>query len=249
MGVFASEPVGVSAASVVPVGQTQSEAVGAQATACTGAPRTPPPFGTPEPLATRCMTLQVGQRQVSPGEVFSVPVWMIRGARVANVNYEVRYDGSVVRAEPRVATGTFFRSALHAANTDPPGLIRVGRSQARGESGTGTISHVKFRAVGTPGQSTSLTLVVTTIDNPGGTHLRIDTIAGRIDIVSPETRPAGGCPPNDGVADAADAICALQMSVGLRSLDQVMDVDRDAAVTSSDASLLLREAAVAVSRI
>jgi hypothetical protein len=219
---------------------------------CPGGRTLPTPaFGAPEPSRTTCMTVQAVQRQVSPGQSFAIPIWMIRAAGVASINYEVEYDPRVLAVEATrgVTPGTFFRSALQAANTAPAGRIRVGRSRATGESGTGSLAYLRFRAVGVAGQSSSVRLKVTTIDNARGAHLPIDVIDGRVEIVAPQSRPPGGCPPNDGVATAADAICALQMSVGLRDLDQVMDIDHDASVTSHDATVILRAVASSLAAI
>jgi hypothetical protein len=44
----------------------------------------------------------------------------------------------------------------------------------------------------------------------------------------------------DGELTAADALCALKMSVGNREEDLKMDMDKNDLVTSGDARILLR---------
>jgi hypothetical protein len=61
-------------------------------------------------------------------------------------------------------------------------------------------------------------------------------------IAPPEISGKGDCN-GDGKITAADALCALQMAVGKRAEDLVMDVNGDGRVTSLDARKILRIAA------
>jgi hypothetical protein len=208
----------------------------------TGATHTRPPFGTAEPAAIGCMTLQAGQRNVIAGQSVWVPVWMINGADVANINYQLGYDARVVVAEQGVQKGSFFGSALQQANAGRAGVVLIGNAQTGPEKGTGSISWIRFRAVGRPGARTELSLTVTTINNPGGTVLKIDRIFGLIQIVDENGLLPGDCN-GDGRLDAGDALCALQMSVQLVPQQLVLDLDKDGTVTSRDSTLILQQVA------
>ena len=197
-----------------------------------------PQFGSPEPAPVNCMTLQAGQRNVVAGQEVWVPIWMINGANVANINYEIAYNTNVVSvAQSGVTKGSFLAAGLMQANAQQAGVIRVGNAQTTGESGTGSISWVKFRAVGRPGDQTNLTVTVTTINEPGGAVLPIARIDGLIKILDSSGLLPGDCT-GKGYLDSSDAICALQMSVGLRPVNLVMDMDKSGDVTSRDATLI-----------
>jgi hypothetical protein len=185
-----------------------------------------PPFGTPEPTAVNCLTLQAGQRNVVTGQEVWVPIWIINGANLANINYEISYNTNVVGiAQSGVVKGNFFGSGLMQANTQQAGVVRIGHAQTTGENGTGSISWIKFRAVGRAGDQTDLKVVVSTINDSGGAVLPIARIDGLIKILDPNGMLPGDCS-GKGYLDSSDAICALQMSVGLRPVNFVMDMDK-----------------------
>jgi hypothetical protein len=214
----------------------------------------PPPYGTfPEPAPVGGMALQAGQRRVPQGALEYVPVYLLNGANVANMNFNIAYNNTVARPEGDPVKGNMLGGALFEYNTAGTNLIRAGFAQQSGIYGTGAVSYVPFRAVGQPGTRTDLCLEVTTINDPGGTVLAIDRIHGYIEIVNPdgtdpEGDPEGGvlrgdCVP-DGRLDERDATCALQMSVGLRQPLPWMDMDGSGDVTSRDATLILQQANV-----
>jgi hypothetical protein len=154
-----------------------------------------PPYGTPEPATNaKGMTLQGSQRRVRPNEVVNVPFFLINGANLANMNFEVLYNLDVVKTEGQIAKGNLLDNALLSSNPKVGGLIRAGFAQRAGVSGTGTVMNVPFRAVGKPGDSTRLHLVVTTINTPEGTQPTIHRIPGEIAIVDKD----GNFPPKGG---------------------------------------------------
>lgn len=199
-----------------------------------------PGFGDPEPAVNvPGMTLQAGQRRVVAGQLVVIPIWLIKGANVANINYEIAYNASVARPEGTISKGNLLGSALLSANPNQSGVIKVGFAQSAGLSGTGTVAYVPFRAVGKAGDRTALTLAVTTINDPGGGTLAIGRINGEILIVGPDGLVPGDCN-GDGRLDAVDALCALEVSVGLRASSPHLDMDKKDGVTSRDATLILQ---------
>lgn len=200
----------------------------------------PPPWDTPEPVPAVRMTLQAGQRRVRAGELVLVPVWLINGVNVANINFNVAYDGAVAVPEGSVLSGDLLDDTLFESNIGELGLIRIGFARSTGLNGTGVVAQIPFRAVGQPGDRTELRLEVTTINDPSGAVLTIDRIYGSIEIIGPDdTEPGDECVP-DGVLDEQDAICALQMSVRLRPEDLAFDMDGSGDVTSRDATVILQ---------
>ena len=189
------------------------------------------------------MTLLAENRKVLAGDNVLVPVWLVNGADVANINFTVGYDGNVAKPEGDPGKGNLLGEALFSANPKEAGLIRLGFAQSKGLSGTGTVAYLPFRAVGKPGDRTPLHLEVQIINNPGGTALTIAKIDGSITIVGPDGLVPGDCD-GDGELTAADAKCALDMSVKLIPEKANMDMDGDGQVTSRDATIILQRRAM-----
>lgn len=200
-----------------------------------------PPFGSTEPASVSQMTLQAGQRRVEEGGLVYVPVWLIYGTNVANMNFNILYDGAVAVPEGDLIKGSLLDRALFESNIGQADLIHAGFAQTTGLYGTGSVAYIPFRAVGRAGDLTGLCLEITIINDPGGTVLAIDRIHGAIQIVGPDGLVPGDCN-NDGELTPYDAFCALQMSVKLRPERLVLDLDGDNEVTSRDASIILQQA-------
>jgi hypothetical protein len=186
------------------------------------------------------MTLKTDKRLVKAGETVQIPVSMLLGANVANINFEVAYDPRVVEVTGGEVKGRFFATALGQMNTGQSGRVLVGFARPDGESGSGTVAYITYKAVGRAGDVTPLTLKVTTINNPGGESLPIDLIHGEIRIVDENGLTPGSC---DGsvTLKESDALCALQMSVQLIPVKPIMDMDKNGDVTSRDATLILQK--------
>ena len=198
-----------------------------------------PPFGQAEPYTnTPGMAIQAAQRRVGVGELVSVPVWLIKGNNVANINYELTYNANVARPEGTIRKGYLLDNAFFSANPNTSGIIRVGFAQASGISGTGPVTYIPFRATGKAGDRTPLSLAVTTINNPPGTTLAIDRIPGEIVIVGPDGLIPGDCEGTGRPLSGLDVMCALEMSVKLIPVRLVMDMDRSGDVTSRDAAII-----------
>jgi len=187
------------------------------------------------------MTIQAGQRKVLAGDFVYVPVWLIDGADVANINFTVGYNAGVAVPEGDLIKGSLLANALFSSNSGESGLIRAGFAQTSGINGTGTVAYMPFRAVGKAGDRTDLDVGVSTINNPGGTVLTIDRIDGAILIVGPDGVVPGDCD-GDGSLTELDALCALQMSVKLIPERAALDMDTDSQVTSRDSVIILQRA-------
>src|SRR5262249_46664239 len=147
-----------------------------------GAPPTQPgttgyPPGT-DP--TTPMTLLAENRTVLAGDIVSVPVWLVNGPDVANMNFTVGYNVNVARPEGDPTKGNLLGDpdTLFSANPKETGLIRLGfaRSTGLGGTGTGIVAYLPFRAAGKPGDRTPVHLEVQKINNAGGTDLTIARI-------------------------------------------------------------------------
>jgi len=199
----------------------------------------PPPIGEPEPATVSRMTIQAGQRQVVSGGTVWVPVYLLRSDDVANINFEIQYDSNVAVVEGDLVAGNLLGGRLFSGNAGDSGIIRVGFAGTDGVNGTGTVAWITFRAVGRPGDRTELSVTVSTINQPDGTVPGIDRINGAVIITDENGLTPGDCDGN-GYLTEYDAFCALQMSVQLRPVQLVLDMNGDGQVTSRDATLILQ---------
>ncbi len=208
------------------------------------------------------------RRSVVQGDIVNLPVSIRNPGGTANVNFDLSYDPSVAVVAGPITAGPVLGGALMQSNPAAPGRIRIGFAGTAGINTTGVVASIPFRAVGAPGAVTPVTPDVTTIANPAGDTLPIVEIAGEIRILGGNTPvpppPAGpvdqgaACPPTppppppttpvagdcdgDGTLTAADALCALKISVGLMPPNNRLDIDQNGDVTSSDARLILQQA-------
>ena len=194
-----------------------------------------------EPAAVTKMTLQAGKRRVLQGESVSIPIWLLKGQGVADLNFNIKYDASVAKATGAFAKGNLLDKALFETNPEESGIVRVGFAQNADLSGDGTVAQVTFQASGAPGTSTPLTLEVTTISGTGGGKPTIELIHGEILVVGKDGNIPGDAD-GDGKITARDAGEALKMSVKLIPVKMVCDLDNDGQVTSTDARLILAKA-------
>jgi len=187
------------------------------------------------------MRIEAENRRVDEGDIVTVPIWLRGAAKVANMNLDVQYDPNVARPEGEVLRGSLLEQAVFNVNAKEPGRVRIGFAQIDGISGDGTVANLPMRAVGRAGDRTALDLAVTALNDSVGHTLPIERVPGSVLIVGPEGQIPGDCDGDESIT-AADAMCALMMSVGNREVDPRMDVDGDTQVTSNDARLLLRRA-------
>lgn len=206
---------------------------------CDSASTTPPPKDTPP--TSSAMTLRADTRRVKAGETVTVPIWLDNGAGVANMNFDLRYSSQVATATA-VAKGSVIPSNfLFEKNPNSAGVVRIGFAGSRDLAGSAPVAQVTFKAVGRPGQSTPLRLVVTTVSGADDGRPAILTIDGKLVIIASKDQVPGDFD-GDGRLTANDALNALRMSVGLIPENLVCDMDSDRQVTSTDARLILKMA-------
>ncbi|MBU0616774.1 MAG: cohesin domain-containing protein, partial [Planctomycetes bacterium] len=186
------------------------------------------------------MTLQADRRTVKTGGSVTVPIRMLNGKNVGNLDFKVTYDPAVVRPQGKAIRGNLLDNASMQSNPADSGRVWIAFATAGRISGDGTIAQLPFEAVGQPGQKTVLGLEVT-IFNESTDSSQITKIPGEIEILTASGRLRGDMNGN-GIIDAADAMEALKMAVRLIPMDLDADMDDDKTVTSADARILLRKA-------
>jgi len=182
----------------------------------------------------------VGQREGKPGEIITVPVYLINPAGVANLNVDIAYPPEIALAEGKIARGNVLGNTLFEANAGEPGQARIGIAGTRPLDESGILAQIPFKITGKSGDRAELTVNVTTVNGVDGQTLPVDTLAGAI-LVLDESGGIPGDSDGDKILTAGDALAALRMSVKLIPEKKTADVDRDGKITSSDARLILQK--------
>ncbi len=231
-------------------GETWTALPGTRAKPIGSTPGTTPTGGKPtpgtetveptEPAKVSGFTIQAGQRRGKPGEIVTVPVYLLNPGGVANLNITVGYVPTVALTEGKIARGNVLSNALFETNTGESGTARIGLAGTKPITESGILAHISFKITGKPGDRAELKVVVSTANAADGKSLSAETISGSI-LVLDDSGTLPGDSDGDNVLTAGDALAALKMSVRLIPDKKSCDVDRDGSVTSNDARLILQK--------
>lgn len=192
----------------------------------------------PTHVPTGTLVIQAGVRKVNVGQEVMVPVEIIGGKGLGNLNVVIEYDNKVGQVRQSSKAGEILAGRLFASNPQESGVYRFGFAGNDGLAGDGILTLLPITAIGKPGDKSPLTLTVTAANDAEGQSLESTVISGGIEIVS--TGGAGSGDINDdGVVDTLDALAALKMSVKLLPENMAADMDHDGKVTSNDARLIM----------
>ena len=203
-------------------------------------PATPPPPGVAEPASVSRFTIQAGRREGKPGEVTTVPIYLLNPDGLANLNITLSYSSGIAQVEGKIVRGNVLGNTLFESNAGEADQARIGIAGNKALSESGILAHVPFKIVGKPGDRADLKVTVGTANRLDGTTLDADAIAGSILVLD----DAGGIPGDsdgDRTLTAGDALAALKMSVKLLPEKKAADADGDGKVTSNDARLILQK--------
>ena len=187
------------------------------------------------------MTLAMNDYKVKQGQEVFAPVFLQNPTNVNNMDWVVNYDSKIAQlVEPSVLEGNIPMLAFRA-NPAQLNRILLGFAEHKPINTGGQLARLRFKAIGAPGTRTPLTLEVKTISDPQLRHLPIKLIHGSIEIVKDDlARLKGSCCGQPKLV-IEDAICALEMSVELRPVDLIMDMDNNGLVNSDDAAIIARQ--------
>lgn len=174
-------------------------------------------------------------RTVPPGETVSVPIRLEKAEHIGSLGFNLSYDPAVAQVV-NVSKGSIMDPAVFSYNDKETGIIRFGFASATGVSGEKDAAAViEFKAIGAEGSKSPLTLSEILPTDAEGAPLSINLVDGELTI---EKHVIGDCN-RDNKITVVDALCALQMYVGLRDVDLIMDMDEDGRVTTEDARRIL----------
>ncbi len=187
------------------------------------------------------MTLLVNDYRVKQGQDVYAPVVLLNPTDVNNMDWVLNYDSSVAQlVEPSVLDGNLPLLAFRA-NPSQPNRILLAFAEHKPINTGGQLARIHFKAIGSPGSRTPLTLELKTISDPQLRHPPIKLVDGSIEIVKAEQERLRGSCCGQPKLVIEDAICALEMSVELRPPDLIMDMDGNNIVNSDDAAIIVRQ--------
>lgn len=231
----------------------------------------PPPPPPPPPPTVAGARIEIPDRTVKQGTSLKIPVYikgLSAGSGIANLNLEISYDRSKLRAMGIGDGNIYGASTMVEKNSGEAGKMRIGFAGKVDIARDGVIGYVNFKAEGVSGQ-TPLTINVVQAQNAGGSPVSLKTDDGVVYFRSPNDQPvlppdnpfiqvgppgSGSAPPptippgtpvlGDGDGDQrltpADARRALQMSVKKIPEDKQLDLSQNGQVQSEDARLILQ---------
>ena len=190
------------------------------------------------PSTTR-MTLRAETRKAKTGETVTVPVWLLKGAGLIDMNFNLEYDPTVVQVVGSVVKGNLLDGADFEVNSGKPGVVQIGLVPKTGgvAASDGTVAQITFKAVGLAGSRSTLRLVPRKASLTGGAAASPATLDGEVQIVD----DAGLVPCDingDSKVGMDDVLLALKISVGLLPHNARADVDKDGQVTAADARVI-----------
>lgn len=184
------------------------------------------------------LIIQAGTRKINEGENGLVPIEVLGGQSLANLNVTIEYDPQIVRVNSGSEAGAILTGRLFAANAGEVGLMRFGFAGQVGLTEDGVLTRLPITAVGKPGTKTPLKVTVTAANDVAGAALNAAVISGEIEIVAVGGDGSGDVN-GDGKVDTLDALMALRMSVKLLPENLAADLDENGVITSNDARLIM----------
>jgi hypothetical protein len=160
--------------------------------------------------------------------------------KIGNMDITLDYDPSVLDAK-EASKGMLTSDSIFDFNI-LDGTVKISLADKEGFSGDGSIAYIIFDVIGAKGSESNLRIKSLSVNKAiDMTPMNILTKDGLF-VVSSIEESLGDCT-GEGEITAADALCALQMSVGKKTEDMVMDVNGDRKVSSLDARKILRSSA------
>jgi hypothetical protein len=173
--------------------------------------------------------------------VIQIPL-LLKGSKekIGNMDITLEYDPLLLEAN-EVIRGSLTSNSLFNYNVVTPGTLKISLADKVGFEGDGSIAYLACSVIGQAGASCALkisSVVANRASDSASVLLSIQN--GTFKVLGNEQLK--GDFNGDGRLTPVDALAALQMAVGKRAEEAVMDVNNDNKVTSLDASQILKEA-------
>ncbi|MBN1689805.1 MAG: hypothetical protein JW901_02150, partial [Dehalococcoidia bacterium] len=175
-------------------------------------------------------------RTVMTGGTVQVPIYFQDAQNLGSLGFTLSYDPAVVQVV-KVSKGSLLSPATFTSS-DQSGSIIFGFASPQAISGNGSAAVVEFRALGSAGSTSALTLSEILATSYYGSSLAVSPVNGLLTIGQNQPGDADG----DGKLSVLDALIALKMYVKTLPLDLTADINQDGRVTPEDARLIMQKA-------
>ncbi|MFA5399846.1 MAG: PA14 domain-containing protein [Dehalococcoidia bacterium] len=175
-------------------------------------------------------------RTVMTGGTVQVPIYFQDAQSVGSLGFTLSYDPAVLQVV-KVSKGSLLAPATFTSS-DQSGSIIFGFASPQAISGNGSAAIVEFRALGSAGSTSALTLSEILATSYYGSSLTVSPVNGLLTIGQNQPGDADG----DGKLSVLDALIALKMYVKSLPLDLIADINQDGRVTPEDARLIMEKA-------
>lgn len=181
--------------------------------------------------------LYIEDRTIASGTESQTKIRCTNAHNIGDFGIDITYDPSVIEIF-EVYKGALQNivSTTQDWNIISPGTLRIGIITSQGITGDGSLAEIRFKAIGSTGDYTTLTLDVTAHDANTFTAKTLLKYNGQITISSQIPIGDGN---GDGKVTWLDALLALRMYVGKEPVNLILDVNHDGEVTPLDATMIL----------
>jgi PKD repeat protein len=156
------------------VGLISDFPVSRSASLSSGAVGSVEPLATLKPMQAGQVTVTIGSADINPGETATIDVTAsnIPSPGLGSFDIEIKFNPDIAEfisaeAGDPLFAGTFF------SNEKPKGVVSISAAQAQKTPSQLTLARLRFKAVGSPGASTSLQLTVKTLADASAPPKRI----------------------------------------------------------------------------
>jgi len=186
-------------------------------------------------------TIAIADAAAQPSGTTATQITITNMTNFGAATVTISYDSNVIQINS-VTAGDVGTPTANINNTAGTTTIAAYVSTTTGPDSPITFANIELLAVGSNGETSPLTLVITTLSDADGNSVDAEPISGVFVIGTIK-----GDLNSDGILAPADAAIALQIAVGSRPFDDAADVNHDSRVTSLDALMILQAAAGAIS--
>lgn len=172
------------------------------------------------------------------GDTVLVPVRLENAQGIGSLGYSIKYDPAVIQFVKADKGAVIPTDASFIPNSPQPGTVIIAYATSGAINGSGAAAQLEFKAVGTQGSQSALTLFEITATSSSGGQVNISPASGQVTI----GQKIKGDGTGDGQVTVLDALMALKMYVKASTENLVLDVNNDGKVTPEDARQILNMA-------
>ncbi len=177
-------------------------------------------------------------RVAMTGDTVLVPLKLENARSIGSLGYSVQYDPAVIEFVKADKGAAIPDDASFIPNSPQPGTVIIAYATSGAINGNGTAAQLEFKAIGSQGSQSAISLSEITATGTTGGQIDISPVGGQVTI----GQKIKGDGTGDGRVTVLDALMALKMYVKAMAENLVLDVNNDGKVTPEDARQILKMA-------